>query len=186
MGRRYKVAVIVGSLRKDSINRKVAAALIGLAPSSLDLDIVEIRHLPLYDPDADRDPPDVWKEFRRKIGSFDAVLFVTPEQNSSIPGSLKNAIDGAAQPDGESVWNSMPGAVISASVTGVDCFADNHHLRQVLAFLNVPTMANPGESIVCGTGAFDSDGALASKTMRSFLEKFMQAFARWVAAKCVN
>jgi chromate reductase, NAD(P)H dehydrogenase (quinone) len=113
MSKTFNVAVVVGSIRKDSINRKVANALVELAPSSLKLEFVEIRHLPLYDPDSDADAPAVWTEFREKIRSFDAVLFVTPEHNRSVPGPFKNAIDGASRPHGKSAWNGKPAAIVA-------------------------------------------------------------------------
>jgi chromate reductase len=185
MSRKFKVAVIVGSLSRDSINRKVANALVELAPASLNAEIVEIGHLPLYDRDTDLNPPEIWKSFRSRIASCDAVLFVTPEHNSSIPGALKNAIDGAAQIHGESVWKSMPGAVVSASPTEIDCVGSSFHLRQTLVHLNVPAMARAEDSIGCASGIFDAKGKIADDA-RIFLQKFMRAFEDWVSAKCVR
>jgi chromate reductase len=123
------VAVMVGSVRKDSINRKVANALAELAAPALALGIVEIRTLPLYDQDAEANPPAPWTQFRERIRSADAVLFVTPEYNRSIPGALKNAIDVGSRPYGQSAWNGKPGAVVSASRGAIGGFAANHHLN---------------------------------------------------------
>jgi chromate reductase, NAD(P)H dehydrogenase (quinone) len=124
------VAVFVGSLRKESINRKLAKALAELAPSSLKLEIVEIGQLPLYSQDDDQNPPQAYTEFRARVKAADAVLFVTPEYNRSVPGVLKNALDVASRPYGQSAWNGKPGAVISASPSAIGGFGANHHLRQ--------------------------------------------------------
>ena len=140
-----RVAVIVGSLRKGSFNRKLAQALIALAPESLRFEIVEIGQLPLYNQDLDDggDPPGAWTEFRRQMRAHDAVLFVTPEYNRSVPAPLKNALDVGSRPYGQSVWDRKPGAVISSSQGAIGGFGANHHLRQSLVFLNVPCLQMP-------------------------------------------
>ncbi|MGA7711162.1 MAG: NAD(P)H-dependent oxidoreductase, partial [Rhizomicrobium sp.] len=143
MADEYGVAVLVGSLRKDSLTRKVANALAEVAPPSMKLQVVEIDGLPLYNPDIDEAPPAPWKEFRTRIKAADAVLFATPEYNRSVPGVLKNAIDVGSRPYGQSAWNGKPGAVISVSPGAIGGFGANHHLRQSLVFLNVPTMPQP-------------------------------------------
>src|SRR4051794_28554872 len=114
MNKQYDIAVLVGSLRKDSINRKVANALAEVAPAALRLSIIEIGHLPIYNQDGDENPPAAWTEFRERIRAADAVLFVTPEHNRSVPAALKNAIDVGSRPYGHSAWSGKPGAVISA------------------------------------------------------------------------
>lgn len=177
----YDVAVFVGSLRKDSINRKVAKALVELAPSSLKLEIVEIGQLPLYNQDEDASPPPEWVAFRARVKAADAVLFVTPEYNRSVPAALKNALDVASRPYGQSVWNGKPGAVISASPGAIGGFGANHHLRQSLVFLNVPAMQMPEAYLGGADKLFDAEGRLANEGTREFLQKFMQAFASWVA-----
>src|SRR5437660_253420 len=134
------VAVLVGSLRKDSINKKVANALVELAPAALKLSIIEIGHLPIYNPDGDENPPAAWTQFRERIGAADAVLFVTPEYNRSVPAVLKNALDVGSRPYGASVWDHKPGAIVSSSPGAIGGFGANHHLRQSLVFLNVPIM----------------------------------------------
>jgi chromate reductase, NAD(P)H dehydrogenase (quinone) len=176
------VAVIVGSLRKDSINRKVANALGELAPATLKLGIVEIGDLPIYNQDGDPDPPAAWTQFREKIRAADAVLFVTPEHNRSVPAALKNAIDIGSRPYGKSAWSGKPGAVVSASPGAIGGFGANHHLRQSLVFLNVPAMPQPEAYLGGADKLFDAQGKLANDGTRKFLQDFMHAFAAWVAA----
>jgi chromate reductase, NAD(P)H dehydrogenase (quinone) len=181
MSKIYDVAVFVGSLRKDSYNRKIAHVLADVAPPSLTLTIVEIGHLPLYNQDDDVDPPPAWTAFRARVKAADAVLFVTPEYNRSVPGALKNALDVGSRPYGQSAWNGKPGAVLSASPGGIGGFGANHHLRQSLVFLNVPVLQQPEAYIGGVVGMFDELGALTNEGTRTFLAGFMEAFAAWVA-----
>ncbi len=176
------VVVIVGSLRKDSINRKVARALAELAPPELALELVEIGDLPLYNQDADDDPPQAWTRFRGRIRTADAVLFVTPEHNRSVPAALKNALDVGSRPYGKSVWNAKPGAVVSASPSAIGGFGANHHLRQSLVFLNVATMAQPEAYLGGADKFFDAAGKLANDGTRKFMRDFMLAFGAWIGA----
>ncbi len=162
MDKTYNVAVIVGSLRKDSINRKVAHALAELAPKSLQLASVEIGQLPIYNQDSDDKPPAEWTAFRERIKAADAVLFVTPEYNRSIPAPLKNAIDVGSRPYGKSAWNGKPGAVVSASPGAIGGFGANHHLRQSLVFLNIPAMPQPEAYIGGADKLFDAAGKLTN------------------------
>jgi chromate reductase len=180
MSQVHTIAVLVGSLRKESINRKIALALAELAPASLKLNIVEIGDLPLYNEDIDGDsPPPAYTTFREQLGAADGVLFVTPEYNRSVPGALKNAIDVGSRPYGKSAFSGKPGAVISASPGAVGGFGANHHLRQSLVFLDVLCLQQP-EAYLGGAGSFfDESGALSDKT-RPFLQKFIDAFAAWV------
>ena len=180
MSKVYNVAVLVGSLRKESLNRKVAHALAQLAPASLKLNIVEIGELALYNEDIDVTPPPAsYSTFRDQIRPAAAVLFVTPEYNRSVPGVLKNAIDVGSRPYGKSVFSGKPGAVISVSPGAIGGFGANHHLRQSLVFLNVPCMQQP-EAYLGGAGdAFDASGQLSEK-VRPFLQKFIDEFAAWV------
>src|SRR3954467_3546721 len=181
MDRTNDVAVIVGSLRKDSINRKVANALAEFAPAALKLSIIEIGHLPIYNQDGDENPPAAWTEFRERIRAADAVLFVTPEHNRSVPAALKNAIDVGSRPYGHSAWSGKPGAVVSASPGAIGGFGANHHLRQSLVFLNVPAMAQP-EAYIGGAGTlFDAEGKLANDGTSEFLRSFMKAYAAWIS-----
>lgn len=176
----YTIAVIVGSLRKESINRKVALALADLAPANLKLNIVEVGDLPLYNEDIDgASPPAAYSTFRQQVSSSDAVLFVTPEYNRSMPAAMKNALDVGSRPYGQSAWNGKPGAVISVSIGAVGGFGANHHLRQSLVFLNVPCMQQP-EAYLGGAGtAFDEAGKL-SESVKPFLQTFINAYAQWV------
>ncbi len=175
------VAVLVGSLRKDSLNRKVAKVLAELAPASLKLSLVEIGELPLYNQDKDQDPPAAWTALRARVKAADAVLFVTPEYNRSMPAPLKNALDVASRPYGQSAWDGKPAAVVSASPGAIGGFGANHHLRQSLVFLNVPTMQQPEAYLGGADKFFDADGKLINDGTRKFLERFMLSFARWIA-----
>ena len=181
-----KIAVFVGSLRKESFNRKMAKALIALAPESLKLEIIDIGGLPLYNQDLDENPPSAWAEFRQCLAKFDGVLFLTPEYNRSIPAALKNAIDVGSRPYGKSVWNGKPGAVMSVSPGSLGGFGANHHLRQSLVFLNVPAMQQPEAYIGNAANLFDDSGSLTNDSTREFLIKFMQAFAAWVETNRSN
>ena len=176
------VAVIVGSLRKASLNLKMAQALARLAPAGLALKVVPIGDLPLYNEELDAAPPSAWTAFRGAVKAADAVLFVTPEYNRSVPGALKNAIDVGSRPYGASVWSGKPGAVVSLSPGAMGGFGANHHLRQSLVFLNVPCMQQP-EAYIGGAGAlFDAQGEVSKEDTRALLTKFMQAFAAWIEA----
>jgi chromate reductase len=174
------VVVLVGSLRKDSINRKVAHALAELAPPSLKLDILEIGQLPLYNQDSDQDPPQVYIDFRTRVKAAHAVLFVTPEHNRSVPAAMKNAIDVGSRPYGASAWNGKPAAVISASPSAIGGFVANHHLRQSLVWLNVPAMPQPEAYVGGADKLFDQSGNLINFATRSFLQNFIEAFANWI------
>jgi chromate reductase len=175
------VAVVVGSLRKESFSLKTAHALAVLAPPALKLDIVPIGQLPFYNQDEETDsPPLEWTAFRRRIKSADAVLFVTPEYNRSVPGVLKNAVDVGSRPYGQSAWEAKPGGVVSVSPGLIGAFGANHHLRQALVFLNVPTMQQPEAYIGNAAQLFDENGKLINETTGQFLTKFAQSFAAWI------
>ena len=174
------VAIFVGSLRKDSLNRKMANALIALAPDTLKLAIHEIGQLPLFNQDFEADPPAAVTEFKQKLAAADAVLFITPEYNRSVPGLLKNAIDVGSRPYGKSSWSGKPGAVISMSPGALGAFGANHALRQSLVFLNVPAMAQPEAYIGNAAALFDDKGALVNESTREFMQKFLLAFAQWI------
>jgi chromate reductase len=180
MARPFDVAVLVGSLRKESLNRKMAVALARMAPPSLELEIVEIGNLPLFNQDEEANPPRASATFKSRIARADAVLFVTPEYNRSVPGALKNAIDVASRPYGQSAWNGKPCAVISVSPGAIGGFGANHHLRQSLVFLNMPTLQQP-EAYIGGAGdLFDAQGDIVTESTRAFLQKFLDAFAAWI------
>lgn len=177
-----KIAVIVGSLRRESLSRKLAMELMALAPSSLAAEFVEIGQLPLYNQDGDDggNPPAPWTAFRQRMTGFEGVLFVTPEYNRSVPGALKNALDVGSRPYGKSVWDGKAGAVVSVSPGAIGAFGANHHLRQSLVFLNVPSMQQPEAYIGGAASLFDPQGRLINDNTRDFLRKFMEAFAGWV------
>ena len=181
MSNKRKVAVIVGSLRKGSYNRLMAQAAAEVAPRSLELEIVEIGALPLYNEDEDHEnPPAAWTQFREQVKSADALLFLTPEYNRSVPGVLKNAIDVGSRPYGHSAWACKPGAIISVSPGAMGGFGANHHLRQSFVFLDVPLMQQP-EAYIGGAGKlFDENGRLTNDRTREFLQKFMASFAGWI------
>ncbi len=174
------VAVLVGSLRKESFTRKAAKALIALAPASLKLEIVEIRELPLYNQDDDAQPPAASAAFKARIRKAEAVLFMTPEYNRSVPGVLKNAIDIASRPYGDSAWNGKPAGVISISPGAIGAFGANHHLRQSLVFLNMPTLQQPEAYVGNAAKLFDASGALLDDSARQFLHKYIETYAQWV------
>ncbi|HZC17792.1 MAG TPA: NAD(P)H-dependent oxidoreductase [Caulobacteraceae bacterium] len=178
-----KVAVLVGSLRKASFSRKTAKALAALAPETLHLEIVEIGQLPPYNEDEETaSPPAAWVAFRDQVRDADAVLFVTPEYNRSVPGFLKNAIDVGSRPYGKSVWSGKPGAVVSVSPGALGAFGANHHLRQSLVFLDVPAMQQPEAYIGGAAGLFDEAGNVVNDGTKTFLTRFMAAFAAWIGA----
>ena len=182
MSNAVDVAVVVGSLRKDSWTRKVAAAAIAMAPPTLKMAMVEIGQLPLYNQDDDAKPPAASAAFKAKIQAAQAVLFATPEYNRSVPGVLKNAIDIASRPYGHSAWDGKPAAVISVTPGGLGAFGANHHLRQSMVFLNMPAMPMPEAYISHAATLFDEAGALKNDDTRAFLQKFVAAFAAWVEA----
>jgi len=180
MGTPRDVAVLVGSLRKESFTRKVAKALIALAPPSLKLEIVEIGQLPLYNQDDESHPPPASAAFKARVRKADGVLFLTPEYNRSVPGVLKNAIDIASRPYGDSAWNGKPGGVVSVSPGAIGAFGANHHLRQSLVFLNVPTLQQPEAYVGNAAKLFDASGGLVDDSVREFLRKYIEAYAQWV------
>ena len=181
MTKKYNVAVIVGSLRKQSLSRRIALELAKLAPDNLDLEIVEIGDLPLYDEDVEAaGAPASWTRFRERLKASDAVLFVTPEYNRSVPGGLKNAIDVGSRPYGASAFAGRPAAVASVSPGALAAFGANHHLRQSLVFLDMPVLQQP-EAYIGGAGSlFDERGELLDDGTRSFFTGFIEKFAAWI------
>ena len=172
------VAVIVGSLRKDSVSRKLAKAFEKLSPQ-LTFKDVAIGQLQLFNQDLEATPTPEWVAFRDEIKAADAVLFVTPEYNRSVPGALKNAIDVGSRPYGASVWNGKPGAVISSSPGAIGGFGANHHLRQSLVFLNVPVLSM--EAYVGGVfSLFNDQGDLINDGTADFLRGYGEAFSAWI------
>lgn len=180
-----KVGVVVGSLRKAAWSRKLAQALIQLAPSALALEIVEIGQLPLYNQDFDdeNNPPKEWTAFREQMKKYDGFLFVTPEYNRSVPSPLKNAIDVGSRPYGKSIWSAKPGAVISNSPGLIGGFGANQHLRQSFVFLDIFCMQQPEAYISNVNTLFNPDGSIAKPETREFLQKYMDTFSAWVNKK---
>jgi chromate reductase len=182
MNKTYNVAVLVGSLRRESLSRKAAEALARLAPDNLQLEIVEIRDLPLYDEDVEATGvPGAWVHFREAVNASDAVLFVTPEYNRSVPGGLKNAIDVGSRPYGASVFAGKPAAVMSLSQGALAGFGANHHLRQSLVFLDMPVLQQPEAYVGAAGSLFDADGKLAQDSTRDFFADFMASFGHHIA-----
>lgn len=183
-----KIALIVGSIRKESLNKKMANVLVSIAPKSLTFEKVDISHLPLYNQDLDDagNPPAAWTAFRDQVKACDGVLFVTPEYNRSMPGVLKNAIDVGSRPYGKSVWAGKPAAVISVSPGAIGGFGANHHLRQSLVTLDVPTLAAPETYIGHAGNLFNENGEITNKDVQNIAQKFIDAYAKWVATILPN
>lgn len=176
-----KIAILVGSLREGSLNRKVAKDICG-ASNRLDCEIVEIGQLPLYNPDLEgSDAAKPWDEFRGKLAHKDGVLFVTPEYNRTIPGALKNAIDVGSRPYGKSVYSKKPAAVVTVSPGNVGGALANHALRQCLVFLDMPAMQQP-ETYLGGINddKFGDDGKISDESLAKFIGTIAEAFADWV------
>jgi chromate reductase len=177
----HRVAILVGSLRQESINRKVARSICAFAASKLDCAIVEIGDLALYNQDHDADPPAEYVRFREKIAVADGVLFCTPEYNRGVPGVLKNAIDVGSRPYGSSVWDKKPAAIISASPGAIGGFGANHQLRQACVFLNMPMMQQPEAYLGHVTDdKFDESGCLKEGPLKALVLDFAAAFVDWV------
>jgi chromate reductase len=176
-----KIAVLVGSLRANSNSERIARAIAAEAPAGYAFDIVPIGELPLYNPDIDTaTPPAAWTTFRDRVKSADAVLWVTPEYNRSVPGALKNALDVGSRPYGQSAFAAKPAAVVSSSMGPISGFGANHHLRQSLAFLDMPTLQQPEMYLGNVIDWFEEDGRVKSADTRAFLGKFAAKFVSWI------
>lgn len=181
MGSATNVAVLVGSLRSESLSRKLALNIASRAAPRLECVLVDIADVSLYNEDLDAAPPEPWQRLRTQIRDADAVLFVTPEYNRSIPGVLKNAIDIASRPSGHSSFNGKPAAVISQTPHNLGAFGAHHALRQCCVYLNMPLMQQP-EAYISGTTALlDESGKVKSPETEKFLDAFIEAFASWIA-----
>ena len=179
----YKIAILVGSLRKDSINRKIARSVCAIRGDNLDCSMVEVGDLPIYNQDYDGSPdePASYRAFREKIAAADGILFCTPEYNRGVPGGLKNAVDVGSRPYGSSVWNGKPAAIISASPGAIGGFGANHQLRQACVFLNMPVMQHPEAYLGHVTDdSFDADDCLKEGPLKDFVVKIAHAFHDWV------
>ncbi len=177
------VAVLVGSLRKESLTRKVALAMKKIAPATLALDILEIRDLQMYDQDLETDsPPKEWVTFRERIKRADALLFATPEYNRSVPGCLKNAVDVGSRPGGHGVFSGKPGAIVSVTPYGLGGFGANHHLRQALVYVNVLAMAQPEAYVSQAGELLDAELNFTKDASKTFFANFLKAFSEWIEA----
>ena len=177
----YKIAILVGSLREGSINRKVARSICSIRGDNLDCDIVDIGSLPLYNQDHDANPPPEYVRFREQVGQADGVLFVSPEYNRGIPGVLKNAIDVGSRPYGQSVFDKKPAAIVTASPGSIGGFGANHQIRQAAVFLNMPVMAQPEAYLGHVTDdSFDADGKLNEGPLKELVTGLAHAFHDWV------
>ncbi len=175
-----KIAVVVGSLRKESFNHKLAIALAKLAPADFAFEHVRIDDLPLYNQDDDANPAESVKRLKAAVKSSQGLLFVTPEYNRSIPGVLKNAIDHASRPYGQSVWAGKPAGVIGVSVGAIGTSLAQQHLRNVLAYLDVPTLGQPEAFVQAKEGLFGPDGRIANEDSRKFLQGWVDRYVAWV------
>ena len=179
----YKIAIIVGSLRKDSLNRKVARSICAIRGDNLDCSMIEIGDLPLYNQDYDAMPeqPEPYVRFRQQVGAADGVLFVSPEYNRGIPGVLKNAIDVGSRPYGSSVWDKKPAAIVTASPGSIGGFGANHQIRQSCVFLNMPVMQQPEAYLGhVSDDSFDESGCLKDGPLKDLVTKLAHAFHDWV------
>ena len=177
---KLKIGIIVGSNSKDSINRKLAQALPRLAREEADFEFIDIGHLPFYSRDDDADYPAVFTEFKQRVRAQDGILFVTPEQNRSVPALLKNALDAGSRPPSDRAWGGIPAAMIGTSPGGPGTSMAQQHLRNILAFLGMPTMTQPEGYIQWKEGLVEPNGEIGAAS-REFLTKYMQSLLAWVA-----
>src|SRR5277367_2554206 len=180
------VVAIVGSLRAGSFTRRVVLALAGLTHNALAIEILDIGVLALYNQDVDTNPPAAWSAFRSRVKRADAVLFATPEYNRSVPGALKNAIDVGSRPYGRSAWAGKPAAVLSVSPGAMGAFGANHHLRQSLVFLDMPTLQQPEAYIGGVDKVLDADGGIINVETQEFLLRFGKSFELWIKRQTIE
>ncbi|OTP79923.1 NADPH-dependent FMN reductase [Caballeronia sordidicola] len=176
----FRIAVVVGSIRRDSFNKQLAHALISLAPQDFSFEFLDIASLPLYSQDYDADFPEAARTLKQKISEADGLLFVTPEYNRSIPGVLKNALDWGSRPWGQSAWANKPGALIGTSVGAIGTALAQAHLRNVLAYLDVPLMGQPEMFIKHDESRIDAAGKIVNDDTRKFLPAFVDKYVAWV------
>jgi len=176
-----KIAVIVGSIRKDSINRKLAMALVKLAPQDFECEFVRIDDLPIFNQDHDQNPPAQVARAKAQIVAATALLFVTPEHNRSLPTALKNILDWVSRPYGKNLWAGKPAGIAGASLGAVGTAVAQAHLRSVLSYLDVPTLGQPEVYIQFAKDLIDDDGNVSNDETRKFLQTFIDRYAAWVA-----
>jgi len=175
-----KIGIVVGSLRKESFSRKFAKNVAELFPEGYETKFIEIGNLALYSEEYDANPPAEYTTFRNTVKEMDAILFVTPEYNRSVPGVLKNAIDVGSRPYGASVWDGKPAAIISQSISNLSGFGANHHLRQVLTFLNMPVVQQPEVYLANSPELLDSNGKITNADTLKFLQSFVDIFVELI------
>jgi chromate reductase, NAD(P)H dehydrogenase (quinone) len=176
----YQIAVAIGSLRRNSYNRQLANAIKRLAPEVLSFYDLRIDDLPLYNQDDDANQAEPVQRLKREVAAAHGVMFVTPEYNRSVPGVLKNAIDQASRPYGQSAWKGKPAGIIGASVGAPGTSMAQQHLRNILAYLDVPTLGQPEAFIQVKDGSFDAAGDIANADTKRFLQGWMDAYAAWI------
>ena len=177
----YKIAIIVGSLREGSLNRRVARSICAMRGDNLECSMLEIGDLPLYNQDLDTNPPEQWTRFREQVAAADGVLFCSPEYNRGIPGVLKNAIDVGSRPYGQNVFDKKPAAIVTASPGSIGGFGSNHQIRQSCVFLNMPVMQQPEAYLGHVTDdSFDEAGCLKDGPLKELVTKLAHAFHDWV------
>ena len=177
----YKIAIIVGSLREASLNRKVARSICAMRNDNLECSMIEIGDLPLYNQDSDANPPEQYVRFRQQIAEADGVLFVSPEYNRGIPGVLKNAIDVGSRPYGQSAFDKKPAAIVTASPGSIGGFGANHQIRQAAVFLNMPVMQQPEAYLGhVSDDSFDAEGCLKEGPLKELVASLAHAFHDWV------
>ena len=174
-----KIGIIAGSLRKESYSKKIAKNVLSMAPEGFEFSIISIDDLPVYNQDFDDEEIESYNSFRSTVNGVDGIIFITPEYNRSVPSALKNAIDVGSRPYGQSVWNNKPAAIFSLSIGTISGFGANHHLRQSLAFLNMPTMQQPEVYLANIGEALDENGNIVNEQVRSFLQQAVDAYTAW-------
>lgn len=172
-----KVGIVVGSIRKNSFSESLANNIVELLPEGYEAEFIEVANLPLYNQDSDENIPDVYTSFRNKVKALDAVIFVTPEHNRSVPAALKNALDVGSRPYGSNVWDGKPALIVSQSPSNLSGFGANHHLRQVLAFLNMPVVQQPEVYIANVHELLDDNGKITNEDTVGFLQTAVDTFA---------
>ena len=175
-----KVGIVVGSIRKNSFSEQLAKNLAELFPEGYETDFIEIANLPLYNQDSDEDVPEVYTTFRETIKGLDAVVFVTPEHNRSFPAALKNALDVGSRPYGSNVWDGKPALIVSQSPSNLSGFGANHHLRQVLAFLNMPVVQQPEVYIANVMDLLGEDGKITNQDTIGFLQSVVDTYVDFI------
>lgn len=177
---KYQISMVIGSLRRDSFNKKLANAIAKLAPADFSFKPVEIGNLPLYNQDDDANQAESVKKFKNEINASQGIVFVTAEYNRSIPGVLKNAIDNASRPYGKSAWAGKPAGILGASPGAIGTAVAQQHLRDVLAYLDMPTLGQPEVFIQVKEGLFDETGNIGNPDTKKFLQSWMDRYVQWI------